>query len=76
MKRYRPKLPRAALGLTAVAMSALTFGTLVLLPAQQESACGECDAAASAKAPDTASEPRGNQKLFHAHSTFSTSRAS
>ena len=38
MKHYRSSLPRAALGLIAVAMSAITLGVLVVLPAQQESA--------------------------------------
>ena len=49
MNRYRTKLPRTALGLMAVAMSVITFSTLVVLPAQEESACGECQAAAPAR---------------------------
>jgi len=34
MNRYEPSTPRAALGLTAVAMTVITMGTLVVLPAQ------------------------------------------
>ena len=34
MKRYEPSAPRAALGLTAVAMAVITMGALVVLPAQ------------------------------------------
>jgi len=33
MSRYEPSTPRAALGLTAVAMAAITMGALVVLPA-------------------------------------------
>jgi hypothetical protein len=50
MSHYRTKLPRTALGLMAVAMSVITFGALVVLPAQEESACGECRAATPARA--------------------------
>jgi hypothetical protein len=34
MNRYETSTPRAALGLTAVAMAVITMGTLVVLPAQ------------------------------------------
>ena len=37
MKRYEPSTPRAALGLSAVAMTAITLGVLVVLPAKIES---------------------------------------
>ncbi len=37
MKRYEPSTPRAALGLAAVAMTAITVGALVVLPAKIES---------------------------------------
>jgi hypothetical protein len=33
MKRYEPRIPRAALGLTAVAMATITLGALAVLPA-------------------------------------------
>lgn len=36
MKRYEPPTRRAALGLTAVAMTAITLGALVVLPAKFE----------------------------------------
>jgi hypothetical protein len=49
MNRYRTKPPQTALGLMAVAMSFITFGTLVVLPAQGESACAKCQAAAPAR---------------------------
>ena len=34
MNRYETSTPRAALGLTAVAMAAITMATMVVLPAQ------------------------------------------
>ena len=34
MKRYKTKLPRAAIGMTAVAMTAITFGLAVVVPAE------------------------------------------
>jgi len=34
MNRYEPSTPRAALGLTAVAMATITIGALVVLPAK------------------------------------------
>lgn len=34
MNRYETSTPRAALGLTAIAMAVITMGTLVVLPAQ------------------------------------------
>jgi hypothetical protein len=34
MNGYEPSTPRAALGLTAVAMAAITMGALVVLPAK------------------------------------------
>jgi hypothetical protein len=37
MNGYKPSTPRAALGLAAVAMAAITMGALVVLPAQLES---------------------------------------
>jgi hypothetical protein len=37
MKRYEPSTPRAALGLTAVAMAAITMAALVVLPAELDS---------------------------------------
>jgi positive regulator of sigma E activity len=75
MKRYRTQLPRAALGLMAAAMSAITFGTLVVLPAQQESACSECNAAASAGTPDAARALSGDNGPGRAHAASATPRA-
>ena len=37
MNRYEPSTPRAALGLTAVAMAAITLTALVVLPAEFDS---------------------------------------
>ena len=37
MNGYEPSTPRAALGLTAVAMTAITIGALVVLPAKLDS---------------------------------------
>ena len=37
MKRYEPSTPRAALGLTAAAMAAVTLAALVVLPAEFDS---------------------------------------
>ena len=37
MNSYEPSTPRAALGLVAIAMAALTVGGLVVLPAELES---------------------------------------
>ena len=36
MNGYRPKIPRAFLGLTAIVMATLTMGALVVLPSQLE----------------------------------------
>src|SRR5260221_10074444 len=49
MKSYKSSTPRAALGLTAVAMSAITMGAMVVLPAQLESLDAEPHALAAAK---------------------------
>jgi len=38
MDSYQPSTPRAALGLIAVAMAAITIGALVVLPATLDSA--------------------------------------
>ena len=38
MNSYRPRTPRAAFGLAAVAMSAITMATMVVLPAELEAA--------------------------------------
>ena len=37
MNRYDPSIPRAKLGLTAVAIAAITIAALVALPAKLES---------------------------------------
>ena len=51
MNRYKPSTPRAALGLTAVAMAAITMGTLVVLPAKLDATGAEPSTLAAAKAP-------------------------
>lgn len=38
MHRYETSTPRVALGITAVAMTALTMGVLVVMPASMEAA--------------------------------------
>ena len=49
MKSYKSSTPRAALGLAAVAMSAITMGAMVVLPAKLESLDAEPYALAAAK---------------------------
>ena len=60
MNTYEPSIPRAALGLTAAAMAAITIGAFVILPAKFDSAGGEAYALAAAKtapkAPETPDE--------------------
>jgi hypothetical protein len=41
MKRYKVKMPRAALAIAAVAMAVLTLGAAVILPAPNASFGGE-----------------------------------
>jgi len=41
MNRYEPSTPRAALGLTAVAMAGITMAALVVLPAEFDSVSAE-----------------------------------
>ena len=48
MKRYKSKTPRMAIGLAAVAMTALTFGLSVVAPAQTAAATHEAMMQASA----------------------------
>jgi hypothetical protein len=50
MDTYQPSTPRAASGLIAVAMVAITFGALVVAPAKQDSVSTGLVTAASAKA--------------------------
>ena len=50
MNTYEPSTPRAALGLTAIAMAAITIGALVVLPAKLDSVSTELFTLASAKA--------------------------
>ena len=50
MNRYKPATPRAALGLTAVAMAAITMGALVVLPAKLDAAGADPSTLAAAKA--------------------------
>jgi hypothetical protein len=51
MNRYETSTPRAALGLTAVAMAAITMATLVVLPAQLGSVSANANTLAAEKAP-------------------------
>jgi hypothetical protein len=51
MNRYETSTPRAALGLTAVAMAAITMATLVVLPAQLGSVSANANTLAVEKAP-------------------------
>lgn len=51
MKRYETSTPRAALGLTAVAMAAITMATMVVLPAQLGSVSAQTYTLAAEKAP-------------------------
>ena len=49
MNRYETSTPRAALGLTAVAMAVITMGTLVVLPAQLGSVSAQTYTLAASK---------------------------
>jgi hypothetical protein len=51
MNRYETSTPRAALGLTAVAMAAITMVTMVVLPAQLGSVSANANTLAAEKAP-------------------------
>jgi hypothetical protein len=51
MNRYETSTPRAVLGLTAVAMAAITMATLVVLPAQLGSVSANASTLAAEKAP-------------------------
>ena len=50
MNGYKPSKPRAALGLIAVAMSAITIGAMVVLPVKLDSVDAEPFMLAAAKA--------------------------
>jgi len=50
MNGYKPSKPRAALGLIAVAMSAITIGAMVVLPVKLDSVNAEPFMLAAAKA--------------------------
>lgn len=50
MDSYQPSTPRAALGLIAVAMSAITIGAFVVLPATLDGSRGEMFTLATAAA--------------------------
>jgi hypothetical protein len=51
MNDYEPSTPRAALGLTAVAMAAITMGALVVLPAKLGSVSTDPHTLATTKGP-------------------------
>ncbi len=50
MKPYAPRLPRAAFGVAAAAMTALTFGLLVVVPAHVSSGAANADVLATQRA--------------------------
>ena len=50
MNRYEPSTPRAAIGLTAAVMTAITIGAMVVLPAKLDSGSAEPYTLAAAKA--------------------------
>ena len=50
MNGYEPSTPRAALGLTAAAMTAITIGAMVVLPAKLESVSADPYTLAALKA--------------------------
>jgi len=52
MNRYEPSTPRAALGLTAVGMAAVTLAALVVLPAELETVNAATSLQAAARADD------------------------
>ena len=49
MNRYEPALPRATLGMTAVAMATITMVVLVALPAKLESVSDDRQVLAAVK---------------------------
>lgn len=51
MNRYDPGTPRAALGLAAIALTALTIGLLVVVPAKMDAGGADTLTLARAKAP-------------------------
>ena len=50
VNRYEPSAPRAAIGLTAAVMTAITIGAMVVLPAKLDSGSAEPYTVAAAKA--------------------------
>ena len=54
MNRYEPAMPRATFGLIAVAMTAITIGMMVVLPAKVDSGSSGAYTLAAAKASTTA----------------------
>jgi len=54
MNRYEPSTPRAAMGLIAVAMAAITIGAMVVLPAKLDSVSADPYTLAAAKAAENA----------------------
>ena len=55
MNRYKPSIPHAAFGITAIAMTAITIGLLVVLPAKMESGSQEARTLAASKVATLAS---------------------
>jgi len=50
VNRYEPSTPRAAIGLTAAVMTAITIGAMVVLPAKLDSVGADAHTLAAAKA--------------------------
>ena len=50
MNRYEPSTPRAAIGLIAAVMTAITIGAMVVLPAKLDSGSAEPQTLAAARA--------------------------
>jgi hypothetical protein len=55
MNRYKPSIPHAAFGMAAVAMTAITIGLLVVLPANMEPGSQEIRMLAASKVATPAS---------------------
>ena len=76
MKHYRSSLPRAALGLIAVAMSAITLGVLVVLPAWEESASYDWQASVPAPIARAAQQMGSDGRPGRANAALPTSHSS
>jgi hypothetical protein len=64
MRRYEPRTPRATLAVTAIALSALVLGALVILPAEM-SALTDDSAATIALTPAEAAARASDRSATH-----------